>query len=392
MIFVFLLCLFFALISLITSKNNVLAPGVITSSVWIIVLSLFCLLNHNLPLLSWKFFGSLSIWITFLCLGSLFMQSVDFKVTNYKPSKLVRDLFFCISIIFYPFFLLYVREALLTGVTGNWAMDLRLASIGGTKHFKEVYGGIQVIFWEVTYLIELLYFSKKNRVRVFTLAIIILSFGLFTMSKGVFLDFFVKTICILFFRKKVSVKNFLIGLASLITIFVSLQIIRYSGKLNNFDAANFFTTYVVGNASAFDTLKPGSSIHLGENVFRIFYAINEKLGFSDIKPINTFLPFIMKPIITNTYTVMYPFFKDFGYWGVGFFAFAYGLIFGWSFKKAQKGSDMFILIFSILSIAIVMQYVADMFLTNISAYIKQIILISIPFLSVKYKLFNKNEI
>ncbi len=391
MIFVFLLCLLFVFVSLIVSKNNVFSPAVITSVVWLVVFSLFWVLNHNLPHFNTKFLLAISLWICLFCLSSLLMQSVNFKVPDLTPSQFVRDLFFWISVVSYPFFLLYVRDALSFGETGNWALDLRFAALGKTSHFKEPYGGWNVMIWNVAYLIEFFYFSKKNRIRVFILAFILLSFGFFTMSKIVFLDFFIKTISISFFRRKVTLKQFFISILSIVLFFVIIQSARQGLQAKSIDENDLLVLYVLGNPVAFDTLTPNSSIHFGENVFRIFYVISEKIGISSIEPIDPILPFIKKPISTNTYTVLYPFFKDFGYWGVGIFSLFFGLLFGWIFRKAQQGSDFFIILYVLLVSAIVMQYVAEQFLTQLPSYIKQTVLLLFPFIAMKYNFFKKTS-
>ena len=223
-----------------------------------------------------------------------------------------------------------LKEALQAGETGNWAMDLRLAAIGKTSTFKEVYGGLYIIVWQVAYLIELFYYSKKNRYRVIILGLMLLSFGIGTMSKIVLLELLVKTVSILFFKNKVKVKHLVVALVVLLVAFVAMQSIRYNNSVKSFNRNGFLITYIVGNTSAFDTLEPNSSTHCGENVFRVYYAVNKKFGRSGIKPVDPILPFIHKPLETNTYTAMYPFFKDFGYWGVGVFALLYGFLGGYS--------------------------------------------------------------
>ncbi len=95
MIALFILCLILAMFGLIASKNNILSPSVITPTVWMVVLSLFMILNHNLPPLSGQFLGALALWVTMLCLGSLFTQSLRVRAyPEHKPSRLVLDIFF----------------------------------------------------------------------------------------------------------------------------------------------------------------------------------------------------------------------------------------------------------------------------------------------------------
>lgn len=393
MILVLLLCVVFAIVGLIVSKNNVFSPAVITSVVWLVVFCLFLILDHNLPSLTAKFLMAVSLWIFLFCFGSLFMQSFNFKIEKLQPSDFVRNVFFLISILTFPFFLLYVKEALATGETGNWALDLRFAAIGKTAHFKTAYGGWHILVWNVSFLIELFYFSKKNRFKVLVLFLILLSFGFFTMSKAVFLDLFIKILCVLLFRKRVTLKQLFISISCIILIFIFIQSARQTSVQSNpLDNNSLITLYILGNPVAFDTVEPSSSVHFGENVFRVIYVMADKLGLSAVKPINPILPFIKEPINTNTYTVLYPFFKDFGYWGIGVFALIFGLSSGWIFKRAQQGDVFFVVSYVLLVSAIVMQYGAEMFLTHLPSYFKQFLLLSLPFLSMKYKLFIKKEV
>ena len=379
MTLVFIVCIVLAILGLTVSKNNIFSPSVITPVVWIVVLLLFVALPHDLPPLSWQFFGSLLLWVAMMCLGAMFTQSFRYRVSVSEPSQLIRDIFFWVSVATFPLLLLFVKEALQTGETGNWALDLRLAAIGKTSTFKEVYGGLYLIVWQVAYLIELFYYSKKNRHRVIILGLMFLALGIGTMSKTILLEFILKTVGILFFKNKIKMKHFVVALVVLLVAFVVMQSMRYNSSVGALDRKSFLITYVVGNTSAFDTLEPNSSTHCGENVFRMYYAISNKLGLSDVKPVDPILPFIYKPLETNTYTAMYPFFKDFGYWGVGVFALLYGLLFGWIFRCAQEGSPMFIILNAIIIPIVVMQYVGDVFITNLSGYIKQIILLALPF-------------
>ncbi len=392
MIIVFLLFIFLLNLSFICSNKNILSPGVLTSGIWIACFLLFWILQHNLPPLKHQFLLSISLWVSILCISSLLMQSLHFKKSIFQtpPSIFIRNTFFWISVATFPLLILFAIEAINSGVTGNWALDLRLAAIGQTNFTDQAFGGLYIIVWQVTYIIELFYFSRKNWWKVLILGFFVLSFGFLTMAKITFLEFFIKTVCILYFSKKINLKHILIGVIGIFFIFISLQVIRYNKEMDSDDKIGFLITYVVGNMSAYDTLEPASSNHCGENVFRFFYSLAYKTGLSDIEPVNTILKFIKKPLNTNTFTGMYPFFKDFGYVGVGIFACILGLMYGWIFKKAQQGNVLYILIYTIILPTIIMQYVAELFFTNFTLYLKQIIILIIPFLFSKYKLLRKN--
>lgn len=388
-IFLTILFVLLLVVSLIVSKNNIFSPAVITSAVWLVCLLAFLLLKHKLPPLGGQFLLSIALWVFLLVFFSLLMQSVKFSDTlNYAPSKFVRDLYFWISVFTFPLLLMYAHKAIVLGPTGHWAMDLRLAAVGKTKYFTEIYSGIHITIWQISYLIELFYYSRKNRVRVFVLGFFIISLAFVLMTKTVIMDFFIMTFCILYFKEKVKLKHFLIGLVAIFFVFVVLQSIRHSTDMAG-HKNEFVVLYLLSGMSAFDTLTPFTSVHFGENTFRILYAILHSIRISHIEPICVILPWINKPISTNTYTVMYPFFKDFGYIGVAVFAVFYGTLLGWFFNHSQKRNTFFILLYISFITAIVLQFSGEQIFTNIAGRIKYIILLLIPFLATKYRWFIK---
>jgi oligosaccharide repeat unit polymerase len=385
MIILLILFVLLLILGMIVSKNNVFSPSVITPVVWIFCFLLFLMLEHNLPPITKQFFKAISIWVFLLTFFSMLMQSLRVSNKfNYTPSNRMLDIYFWISVCSYPSLLIFAYYAISLGDTGNWAMDLRRAAIGQTQHSTEVYGTLFFALWQVSYLLELFYYSPKNKYRVFILAFFYLSYGVVIMSKIIFLELFLMTICVLYFKKVVTMKHLLIGLGVLFFFFVSFTALRHNTDIAQ---SSLIRIYILGNMTAFDTLTPESSAHLGENTFRIYYAIANRLGFSNIEPVGAFQPWIYKPIATNTYTGLYPFFKDFGYWGIGIFAIFYGIFYGWLFKKAQSGNAFFILLFSFLMMAVVMQYASELLFAGLSGKIKFTLFLLFPFLAAKYNWF-----
>lgn len=180
-------------------------------------------------------------------------------------------------------------------------------------------------------------------------------------------------------------KHILIGLSILLVFFFGLQSVRQTVKFSDVHE-DFFVTYILSNMSAFDTLQPASAEHWGENTFRFIYAVAYKMGISNIEPVETILKWIYKPVLTNTYSGMYPFFVDFGYWGVLIFSLILGSLYGWAFRKAQMGNNFHILLYAIFLNVIFMQYAAELLFTNLAGYFKLFIGLSIPFLFTKKNL------
>lgn len=381
-----LISLFFIFGGLTCSKNNPFAPSVLTGLLWFTTLILFLVVDHHLPQLSTTFFITLSCWIFSLCISSLLTQSVTYSQDKYNdPSMMIRNLYLILSILTFPSLLQFAQTALAGGISGNWALDLRLAALGKGSGFKETYGGWQTLIWPVSYMLELLCFQKKKWWRLAIVLFIYGMFGVVTMSKMVFLSIFLYTGCILFFKNIIKLKHVALSFVPLIVVFSILQMVRHSSKISAV-ATTFFRTYLLGNMSSFDTLFPCSSHHFGENTFRLLYAVPYKLGITDVEPVDAILPWISEPLVTNTYTGMYPFYVDFGLVGVILFALILGFIYGWTFKKAQSGSNFNILVYAVFSHIVLTQYVADMLFTNTAGYIKTILLLLIPFYVTKNNL------
>ncbi|MBR4714499.1 MAG: oligosaccharide repeat unit polymerase [Paludibacteraceae bacterium] len=383
---IIIVCLFFVFGGLYCSKNNPFAPSVITSLLWLCCMMLYLMIDHRLPPLSSSLCITLLCWILSVNVSSLLTQSVTYRQDQYNDvGFFVRNIYLILAIAFLPSLIRFAQIAIVNGSSGNWALDLRLAALGKGSGFKEPYGGWQIVIWPVSYMLELLCFKKKTWWRLAIPLAIYVMFGAITMSKMVFLSIFLYTGSILFFKRVIKLKHFVMAFVPLITVFIVLQMVRHSSQFSSV-TADFVRTYIVGNMSAFDTLRPCSAEHFGENTFRLFYAVLYKTGLSSTEPVEVILPWIEKPLVTNTYTGMYPFYVDFGVAGVIIFAIILGSIYGWTFKKAQCGSNFNILVYAVFSQIVFTQYVADMLFSNTAIYVKMILLLLIPFYVTKNNL------
>ena len=377
------------ILGLISTRDNIFSPSVITAAIWFLCLLLYLFLPHGLPPLANKVFVALLLWLVLLSLSSLFIQPIVIKrqTSDVQASKLVRDIYLVISVIAFFGLIFWVKSVLNNGFVGDWAEDLRMTAIGKDKNIK-AFGGLHVILWQISLLLELLYFKKRNWYRLLIPIICCLCFGFFTMSKSDLLCIFIMCVCVLFFKKVVKPLHVFVGLAILFVGFMSLQAIRQQKESKSDD---FLTLYLVSSMYGLESVKPASAEHFGENTFRFYYAIANKTGLSDTKPVKTILKFIEKPITTNTYTAIYPFYKDFGLFGLITVAIIFGLFYGWLFVRAKIGSAFFIATYAYFMHALIMQFANDMVITNIAGNLKFVVLLAIPFLAEKYKMFYYNS-
>jgi oligosaccharide repeat unit polymerase len=215
------------------------------------------------------------------------------------------------------------------------------------------------------------------------------------MSKTIFLNIFLSTLVILLFKKIIKTRYIFISLALIFIFFTSLQLIRISKLNKNEDLGyDFFSLYVLSGMPAFDTVKENSSENYGENTFRFFYAVGNKLGISDLKAKDPILNYVYvnknKTIVTNVYTTLYPFFKDFGYYGIFYSALVIGFFYGYVYKKVQKNNKPMTITFSILVVGLVTQFMNETTISTLSFIIQILILSHIPYWSKKFVLKDIN--
>jgi oligosaccharide repeat unit polymerase len=236
---------------------------------------------------------------------------------------------------------------------------------------------------------ELQVMSRDNIGRVVLLFLINLFYAFISMGKMNFMILFIATAIILTRNKILKLWHLAIGAVLMLFLFVGIQTIRGSYTTPKRFAALYLTSSL-GNLNT--NLQPESSEHFGENTFRLFYAVNSALDANSPKPIDPILEFKRVKVGefvfgSNTYTTLYPFYKDFGKTGVMVFACVLGLLFGYLFKTAEDGSNFSMVLYSLLSGTIVMQFIGDTFFTVLSQNIQYLVAALLPFIISKYKLF-----
>ena len=271
---------------------------------------------------------------------------------------------------------------------GNPFSALRDANVAGNNGIRTT--GFFVIFWMVSYIMELQVVSKKNLGRVVLLFFINLFYAFISMGKMNFMILFLASAIILTRRKILKLWHLAIGGVVMIFLFVGIQTIRGSYTTPKKFAALYLTSSL-GNLNT--NLKPESAEHWGENTFRLFYALKSAIDGGHTKPVDPILEFKRVEVGefvfgSNTYTTLYPFYKDFGKTGVMVFAVILGLLFGYLFKTSEDNSDFALILYAILAGSIVMQFIGDTFFTVLSQNIQYLVAALLPFIISKYNLFS----
>lgn len=127
--------------------------------------------------------------------------------------------------------------------------------------------------------------------------------------------------------------------------------------------------YFLNNRSLY-----GVSKSFGQNTFLSLYSTLTSLGiYTGTREV--FLPTVnISGILTNVYTIYYYFIQDFGYFIGILIQFLYGSIFGYFyyFIKKRHFSKYFLIIYSLISQALIMSFFAEQFFSVLTNHIVRI--------------------
>ena len=374
--FIFLILLFIGY----TKTKSLFSPEVLVSGVWLFIILLYYLLPHNLYAINGKFITCILIWV----LGFFFSSSVAYSITRcgkivlrkneqvYKYEMIfaaIATLIMAIECIRLAlnsdYFFLYLRS-LNTGLDDNIQGDS-----------NPIWGYLRSAMI-VVYLIELFNSKPENKTRRIVFFILNILTCFVTMAKSQLFLVVFSTVIILHRKKMIKARQLLIVALGCLGLFTLMQLLRTHDS-SEFSMLNFLAIYILSGSVAFDEFNP-ANFSSGSNVFRFFVALTNRLGLSNIAANETILDYtsIGPDSITNVYTLLFPYFVDFGYIGVIVFSVVNGALCGYFYKKS-KNSEPALIMYAMLAYTIVFGFFGEILFANLSTFLQYGIYAYIPY-------------
>ena len=178
--------------------------------------------------------------------------------------------------------------------------------------------------------------------QVVVLAFACLMNSLAIMEKGTMFLVFVSIMFVLFERKVIKIQTIAVSSLLIIGLFYIFNLGRAGEGTDyqeNETLMDFFAMYALSPPVAFCQLMPEVTPQFGTNTFETIYLFLDRLGVKDIIVKGKLQEFVFVPISTNVYTIFQPFYIDFGYKGIAFFAMIYGVITGWLYRLYRNGNS-----------------------------------------------------
>lgn len=253
------------------------------------------------------------------------------------------------------------------GGPNHFFLNLRLSL------FLEDYTGPRYIITPIIYLFLTPLFAialmcENSKKLLFLLFSWQFLFVISSMGKFSILTPFLIYMVIKYAGKKIKIKISRIFLLSgaLGFLFFFINMIR-SGQ--DTESENILTTlgsYTYSPLLALGEIQVCDNCNFGQYTFRFFYAICYKLGLSLHPPVNTILDYAYVPFPTNVYTVIQPFYFDFGLYGVFYGALFYGTFYSLIYFKLKQEGSIFLVIYALFSVSLLSSFLGETLLTNFS--------------------------
>lgn len=352
------------------------SPWSLTIFTWTADIILYFIQGDMYPIGS-RFIGCFSVWIGTLIPASLLSywltqessrsREVDYRQPISTPSLLFHTL--CvISGLLTLIYALRLWSIVSQFDLANILYNLRTYIIEDnsvTGLLNHVQGLNFALF-----VVGLWMYPKISKWLLFYIIVVNLIFEIFRMEKSGILIMILGTIFMLYERQKMKIRSILITFAGIIVLFFFFNLAKEDVESEAESTfLDFFGMYVTSPMVAFEHLYPDLSGNFGENTFCIIYPYLNMLGMN-LEYMDRLQEFVWVPIPTNVYTIMQPFYNDFGILGIGFFGIIYGVIFGVAYRRFRAGDPVYICIYTYLVEVIIIQFYNDNLLQNIVLFLE----------------------
>lgn len=345
------------------------SPLMISSAVWLLVLVTGLFVSPAFyPITDTAFL----LWLLWFAITSAFyfVFSVMKRTPSHvPPCRLPLDY----SLIVIGLIVWLAWRTWELGSTGpeHFFLNLRLSAIG-LEGFERL-GILERIYPVVfaLFLFEIVHSRPGNRHLRFLLWVWMLLYAVTNMGKFALLTPIVAWLVVKGVQGKMTWR--LPALVVLLTLPLMgvLHFVRAGADYQK-TVAEDFGVYTYSPIVALGHLTADATAATGAYTFRLFYAVMNRL-FDTAPPEAVILPYVDVPYATNVYTVMQPFFYDFGAAGVVIGALFYGLIFGLLFYMARSTRTLPVMLYAGFAIALVGQFIGDLFITTLSGNLQFLI-------------------
>lgn len=346
--------------------GGVFSPWSIMILHWLVILILFYVESDVLEPLSDQFYFSLLLWVSifvtcaFVVYQLLPRNTEPYDIRRLPVKTMVFNFFFWLSVIITPLHLYQIMKLVMMFNPSDMLNNIRVVAVaeaGGAGFLNYSY-----VINQVLLVVAMCRFPniKKWKLAVIIVCTLISAFAV--MEKGILLYLVVVTLFACYEKKYIRVHTIVTILAVIVGVFFFLTILRSSREnveTEELTFLDFFAIYILSGPVAFGRLVEDLTMQFGANTFQTAYLFLNRMFPGQYEVHQALQEFVWIPLPTNVYTVMQPFFIDFGYAGVAFFAFVYGTASAVFYRMYRNGSSFGFCMYAYIAEVLMIQFHQD---------------------------------
>lgn len=374
--FIFLLAVLVACFA-IFKIGDAFSPWMLTSAVWLGIFIMFSLFGYNLYPLENRLYTCVMIWVPILVLTSVATyyalpvpKGADVNADIEVSSKSYRCLLL-LAVVCSPLYLYQIVKVAMMFDMGDIFNNIRIFSSYGEKSTLVNLLKYVIPINQTLFIVEMWRYPNGGKFKFYAIFLANVFCIIAVMSKTPIFILFLSTLFVMYEKRYIKLSSiFLWGIVLLVGFYGLNTLRKPEDEQNSFTFFDFFSLYVLSPSVAFEWTQEKLTDQFGSFSFAFFYAFASKIGLGTFYVQKQLQDFVWVPIPTNVYTVFQPYFEDFGYKGIAFFASLWGVATGWIYRLCKNGNVLAKCIYAYIVFALVMQFYQESLIVNLSFVIQ----------------------
>ena len=351
------------------------SPWVITLAVWIAIIVMFQFQKDLLYPLSEQFYICVTSWLIIFIVCSVATyylmpssgNTAETKAKDIDISMLAFNTMYVISMIITPLYLYEILQVVAMFDPADMLNNIRLLAVFGDE--SHGFLSYSYIMNQVLLVSGLWQYPKIPKWKLATIFAATFMSAFAIMEKGMLFFIILVTLFVMYQKRRIKLRTIGLSGAAVILLFFIINVLR-SGSLaslenNDSTLLNFFAIYILSPSVAFGRVAQDITTQVGSHTFQVPYLLLNQWGFGNFEINIKTQDFVYVPLPTNVYTIFQPFFQDFSYRGVAFFAMLYGTVTGFLYRMYKNGNGICRCIYTYFVYVLVLQFFQENIFMNI---------------------------
>ena len=360
------------------------SPWIITTMIWLAIVVLFQLSGDLLYPLQDRFYTCVIIWVALMSVTSIITYYAFPAKSGFQQPQgttpIQQDLninnffftvFFVISMVCTPLYLYNIYKIISMFGSEELFFNLRVLANEGEKSMVQTILTYVGAINQALFVICIWRYPKGNKLILTAVILANLMCSIAIMEKGVLFFMLFVTLFVLYEKRRIKISSIAFWSIVLLLVFYGINVLRTpenAAKEPTF--VDFFNVYILSPSVAFERAQEKLTEQFGSRSFAFIYALITRLGLGNFVVEPKLQEFVYVPIPTNVYTIFQPFFQDFGYKGVAFFATVYGTFTGWLYRQCNNGGAISKCVYAYVIEILILQFYQENLILSMSMMIQ----------------------